>query len=417
MKQDSQRWTLEKISNVLESRLQGLYYNKGYFKDGIPLLRISDFTKNGKINYESMPKIQISNKDLERFRLLPGDVLVSRTGGAGRSVVFGKKKFDAVFAAYLIRFRFKSEVDPYFVDYFLKSPNSQNKLFELTHGSANKNINAQNILNLDIPIPSIKTQKKIVQKLDSIFDKFERKRLQIFRLNESRISKLTELVSTLTLSVLKSKIPYDNIPQNWQLQPLGELAIVGQGGTPSRSKPVYWNGSIPWLRSGEIINNRILGSNEKITERGLKNSSTKLCPKGTILMAMTGEGLTRGRTSLLEIEACANQSCAHIIIKNDELLNEFLWLFLQSRYWEIRSIKHGSGQPGINTSLIKKLQIPVPPIKEQQKIVNEILHEKQKSELIKNKLSMINQDLKKLTQQIDVLSLSILGEAFLGKLS
>lgn len=179
------------------------------------------------------------------------------------------------------------------------------------------------------------------------------------------------------------------IPKGWKVLRLDEIAEIGQGGTPSRANPEYWNGDIPWLRSGELLNNRIRKSEEKISKLGLANSSAKLLPKNTILIAMTGQGLTRGRTGLLEIEASANQSCAHLIINNENISAEYVWQFLQSKYWFIRSINHGSGQPGINTSLIKQLKIPIPPSKEiQKKIVQKLDHvlrqlEEKKREVIK----------------------------------
>lgn len=183
------------------------------------------------------------------------------------------------------------------------------------------------------------------------------------------------------------------VPEGWQLKTLNTLATVGQGGTPSRAVFDYWNGDIPWLSSGELRNNRITDSKEKITKLGLENSSTKLCPKGTILIAMTGLGLTRGRTSLLGIEACANQSCAHIILKDKQIIPKYLWLYLQSQYWIIRSVYHGSGQPGINTSMIRSWEIPFPSsVTKQKNIV-------QKLELILGKLEKKKTEILSLIEQ------------------
>jgi Type I restriction modification DNA specificity domain. len=108
-----------------------------------------------------------------------------------------------------------------------------------------------------------------------------------------------------------------NLPKGWIWSKLGNIAEVGQGGTPRTSNPEFWNGSIPWLRSGNIKFNRINQANETISELGLKNSAAKLCPIGTVLLAMTGQGVTRGRAAILDIEASANQSCAHIILNKN----------------------------------------------------------------------------------------------------
>ena len=188
------------------------------------------------------------------------------------------------------------------------------------------------------------------------------------------------------------------VPKGWELKTLDTLATVGQGGTPSRPVTEYWNGDIPWLSSGELRNNEIVDSKEKITSLGLENSSTKLCPKGTIMIAMTGLGLTRGRTALLNIPACANQSCSHIIIKDNQIIPRYLWMYLQSQYWNIRSIYHGSGQPGINTSMIRSWEIPFPKsITKQKKIVQKLEYILEKLEKKKSIiLTLIEQNKKRI---------------------
>jgi type I restriction enzyme S subunit len=104
---------------------------------------------------------------------------------------------------------------------------------------------------------------------------------------------------------------------------LGDIAKVYSGGTPSRSNPKFWNGDIPWVKTGQIQNRTIYENNidEWITEEGLKNSSTKIVPKGTLLMAMYGQGKTRGQVAILGIDAAINQACAaiqiHRVINSD----------------------------------------------------------------------------------------------------
>lgn len=177
----------------------------------------------------------------------------------------------------------------------------------------------------------------------------------------------------------------------WPTVTLGEIAEVGQGGTPSRARPEFWNGTIPWLKSGEILNNVIADSREKITELGVKRSSTRLLPVGTILLAMTGQGATRGRTALLGVEACTNQSCASIIIRDKRVDREFLWYYLQSQYTRIRTIKHGSRQPGINTTLIKKLSIPIPSSEVQAEFVRFYDSAKKKFNEVRSVISSASQ--------------------------
>ena len=132
-------------------------------------------------------------------------------------------------------------------------------------------------------------------------------------------------------------------------------------------------------------------------------------------MAMTGQGLTRGRTGLLGIESCANQSCAHIINQSNNILTEFLWVFLKSRYWYIRSIYHGSGQPGINVSIIKQLEIIFPSIAEQKKILSTLGSQKTIDDW-KNRLEMALKQSESMITYLNELHNSILNKAFSGKL-
>jgi type I restriction enzyme S subunit len=165
------------------------------------------------------------------------------------------------------------------------------------------------------------------------------------------------------------KTELGEIPENWTVVKLEQISELGAGGTPSRFVSEYWeNGSISWLSSGEIRNNTIVDSNEKITQRGLSESAAKLFPKGTVLIAITGQGLTRGRTALLNIDSSTNQSVIGIICKPNIIYNIYLWYYLQKQYWNLRNLSQGSNQAGLNLNLLKTYRILLPGLKEQQKI-------------------------------------------------
>jgi len=200
------------------------------------------------------------------------------------------------------------------------------------------------------------------------------------------------------------------LPKTWTYALIEDIAEVGQGGTPSTLKKEYWDGDIPWVRSGEIKWNRITSSNSKITKLGLDNSSAKLLPKGTILLAMTGEGNTRGRSAIVDRECAANQSCAHIIVNSNLLNNEFLFYFFRHEYQNIRQIKKGSNQPGLNTSIIKGFFIPLPPIEEQNRIVSKL------EKLLVNVKKGID-DFIRIQKLLKQYRHSILKSAFEGKLT
>ena len=189
---------------------------------------------------------------------------------------------------------------------------------------------------------------------------------------KSRLIKKGQIRKTKPLpKIVNDEIPH-SIPNNWIWTKIGNIGEVGQGGTPSTKNPEYWDGEIPWLRSGDILFNRIKSAKETISETGLRNSAATLVPKGSVLLAMTGQGKTRGRAAILDIEATANQSVSHIIVENQLIIPEYLFYYFRAEYNNIRKIDKGTSIPGINTKIIKNLLLPLPPLPEQHHIVEKI---------------------------------------------
>ena len=147
------------------------------------------------------------------------------------------------------------------------------------------------------------------------------------------------------------------IPSNWEYKPLGELCNCELGGTPSRAKPEYWNGNIPWINSGEVNLFRITKPSETITELGLNKSATKLLPAKTTVIAITGA--TLGQVSLLEIDACANQSVVGVI-PNSKLPYEYIYSFINDNIQELISHQTGGAQQHINKQNVEGLPILIP---------------------------------------------------------
>jgi type I restriction enzyme, S subunit len=147
----------------------------------------------------------------------------------------------------------------------------------------------------------------------------------------------------------------------WGVRRLGVLAKVTTGGTPSRVKPEYWNGPVPWVTTGEIDFNMITSTEERITDAGVANSSAKIFPKGTVLMAMFGQGVTRGKVAMLGVDAAFNQACVAIVPQSG-VTPRYLYHFLAHRYDHIRSIANTGSQANLNAALIRGLEVIVPPL-------------------------------------------------------
>ncbi|WP_221411854.1 restriction endonuclease subunit S [Elizabethkingia sp. 2-6] len=178
--------------------------------------------------------------------------------------------------------------------------------------------------------------------------------------------------------MINKKLKVGNVPPlrfpgfegEWKTKKLGEVSSVSSGGTPSRANPLYWNGDIPWISTTLIDFNFIEKSEEYITQEGLENSSAKLFPIGTLLMAMYGQGKTRGKVAILNIEATTNQACG-AIITNKEVVNPFFaFQNLVKRYDEIRDLSNQGSQENLSGGIIKRIEITFPKLLEQIKIAS-----------------------------------------------
>ena len=154
--------------------------------------------------------------------------------------------------------------------------------------------------------------------------------------------------------------PIGKIPAEWSYVTIGMIAKVCAGGTPSREVPDYWNGTIPWMGTGKIDFRTIREPKEHITEAGLAASSTRLFPVGTLLIAMIGQGDTRGKVAVLGIACCVNQNCAAIVPTQGDS-SEYLFHFLVHNYRRTRAIGNAGGVGNMNAAMVRGIGIPLPP--------------------------------------------------------
>lgn len=174
------------------------------------------------------------------------------------------------------------------------------------------------------------------------------------------------------------------------------IADVSSGNTPSRRKSEYWNGSIPWITTGELESGYVTASKECVTEKALKETALKLYHKGTVLIAMYGQGKTRGTAAVLGIEATVNQACAALTVHSG--CSKFLFYQLQNSYHAIRRLSNTGNQENLNAEIIKNFKILWPDELEQQKIAA-ILSTQDKVIELKEKLLVQKQQQKKYLMQ------------------
>lgn len=196
------------------------------------------------------------------------------------------------------------------------------------------------------------------------------------------------------------KLRFHEYTGEWIKKELGDVTKISSGGTPSRTKPDYWDGNIPWVSTTLIDFNTIFETIEYITPEGLRNSSAKFFPIGTLLMALYGQGKTRGKVALLGIEATTNQACG-AITPNTKTINEvFLFQNLAGRYDEIRNLSNQGGQENLSSELIKRLSIVFPTLPEQSKIATFLTSFNDRLNQLKHKKNLLEQYKKGVMQKI-----------------
>lgn len=277
-----------------------------------------------------------------------------------------------------------------------------------TKGTGIPHVDPSYLDTLVLSIPPLKEQQRIVDRIESLFEKLDKAKELIEEARddfEKRKSAILEKAFRGELTKVWRK--ENNINREWKREKLKDITKITSGGTPSRKHPEYFEGKIPWIKTGEILWNKIYDSEEHITEEAIANSSAKLIPEGAVLVAMYGQGLTRGRASILEKEACTNQAvCA--LIPSDAVLNSYLYYYFMSNYWRFRQVAKGGNQENLSGKVIGAFEIDIPSIEEQNEIVrilDKLLEEESKIE-----------ELTTLEEQIELIKKSILAKAFRGQL-
>ena len=245
---------------------------------------------------------------------------------------------------------------PEFLEYALRCDRALSYYKAKLRGSTarRRSLPTPTLLAYTVPLPDISEQEHI---------------LNVVHKTQKVISGRTEEISLLD-NLIKARFVelfggiHDSKMYPYKL--VNDLTDVISGGTPSRDVNEYWEGgTIPWVKTTELQNNYVTKVEEYITEEGLNNSSAKIVPAGTVLIAMYGQGKTRGMTAYLGIEACTNQACA-CILPSDKINQTFLWQFFVLSYDNLRDRAKGGNQPNLNGNIIKNYPVLYPPIELQE---------------------------------------------------
>lgn len=332
-----QKWKEYKLNEVTEP------VKETYNPDGS-----SDFAYIGLEHIEQgtlrLNSIGVSSDvTSNKFKFQPNDILFGKLRPYFRKVV--KPQFNGICSTDIWVFRAKKDFNQNFLYYFLASWEFVNTANGAETGTRMPRADWSFLKDTEWSFPPLPEQAAIAEILSSLDDKID----LLHRQNKT----LEQLAETLFREWF-----VEEAEESWEEIPIGSVLITVLGGTPSTQKPEYWNGKIPWINSGEINEFRISKATAYITELGLKKSSAKLMPAGTTVLAITGA--TLGQVSILEIEACANQSVIGII-PNETFPTEFIFLWINLKIKEIISRQTGGAQQHINKNDVNETLIVKPP--------------------------------------------------------
>lgn len=302
-----------------------------------------------------------THNKLKRSQIETGDILFSMAGiYLGKLAIVKAEDVPANTNQAVALIRFNKGVNIDYLYYFMVQKSFNSYVNCMSAQAAQPNINLKQIGNLQIALPTDEQQKRITDILSTYDNLIEN--------NNKRIKLLEQMAENLYKEwFVRFRFPgyedvefEDGMPKGWVREKIGLHYNTCSGGTPSRTHEEYYaDGTIPWVKTGEIKDNIIIHTDECITEDGIKGSSAKLLPQGAVVMAMYGVNI--GMLAYLDSEMTCNQACCVFSDKNEIISRHYLFHYLYSIRDYLLLIGFGAAQQNLSQDLIKKVKIVIPP--------------------------------------------------------
>ncbi|MFS9150236.1 restriction endonuclease subunit S [Streptococcus infantis] len=349
--------TIHFLQNIFEKSINGEWGNEDSGNgEATAVIRTSNFLNSGRLNLDNIVCRDIDkNKNSDKI-LRTGDIIIEKSGGSpnqpvGRVVYFDVTDQDYFTNNFTSILRVKPGYNSKYIFYLMKYLYDTKKVLKFQNQTTG-------IINLKLTDYLNKTKVNIetIENQNTIVDILDRLEYQIINRNK-QLSELSNLVKSRFNEMFGDF--YTTLFPKYKI---GEKFELSSGSTPSRDNKLYWDsGTINWVKTTEVINKEITETEEKITKFALENTSLKLFPVNTILIAMYGQGQTRGRSAILKVESTSNQACG-AIFPNKIDNPVFIWHQLMLRYSELRELGRGGNQPNLNGQLIKNFELIFPPL-------------------------------------------------------
>jgi type I restriction enzyme S subunit len=379
----------------------GLNGEKSLYGAGAKFVNVMDVFRGPRLRHsEIVGEMAVSPRQLAEFAVKQGDVLFNRTSETDDEIALSTVYLDtapAVFGGFVIRARPSGKaLDQDFCIYGFQADSIRREMIRRGQGAIRSNIGQADLATVPILLPPLPEQRKIAAILstwDSAIAALER------LIANARAQKKALIQTLLPIGAVPPKKRLPGFSEDWKTARLGTLADLFAGGTPQTSRPDYWGGHVRWMSSGEINLREIHEVEGRITDVGLKNSSAKMVPVNSILIALAGQGTTRGKVAISRIPLCTNQSVA-AVVPGPKLFADYLFHDLDARYDELRSMSLGDGgRGGLNLAVLRSVAIVTPTVEEQHAIASVLAtaaadirwHETQLATLRREKSALMQQ--------------------------
>lgn len=331
-----------------------------YIDDGnIATLRTTDIDNDGRISYETMPLAKLDEDRFSNHLLKSGDLVITRSGTCGIAAVFDSFSQPVLPGAFLLRFQFNNQADPYFYRYYFNSPQGRSNILSVARGAVQQNLNLTNVVSLQVPVPPIAKQQRIASFLSTYDDLIENNRRRMALLEESARLLYREWFVRLRFPGYEHTPIVDGVPQGWDRKLIADFFDTSSGGTPSRTNPAFYDGDINWVKTQELDDGFIFETMEKITETAVKKSSAKLFPANTVLVSIYG-GTNIGRTGILVNPSTTNQACCALLPLDERAHYIFTALYFREQREKLISLSQGAAQTNISQQVVRTLPFTLP---------------------------------------------------------
>ncbi|MDD4822846.1 MAG: restriction endonuclease subunit S [Bacteroidales bacterium] len=334
------------------------------------------------VNYDGTNKyIRITDIDDETHSFIPspimspsfftdsnlandGDILFARTGASvGKSYIYNRNDGRLIIAGFLIRLNIY-DAHPKYVFFSTLTKRYKEWVLSESVRSGQPGLNLEQYKSFQIPIPKKTNEQIAIATALSDVD-------ALIAASDKKITKKQQIKQGAMQQLLTGKKRLPGFNGKWVEKKIEEISNTSSGGTPYRNNKDYYKGSIPWVTTSELNDGFVKQTNENITEDALRNSSAKIFPEGTVLMAMYGA--TIGKLGILAMPAATNQASCAFLCKEDEIDYKYLFYKLLFIRNELVALGCGAGQPNISQSIIKVLYLLLPPTKSEQTAIAQIL--------------------------------------------